>query len=137
MEPVKPILFVKDDTMGASFNYEIYLKNVGMTVARDIVMRACRVSSASDMGDDADQMRRTQERLLSGDQRGVNNRVPKVLAPNTVSAVPLWLHAQEPQGSGAGSFYSLLIGRVDYVDAFSIKHWMTFCYVVANARGSC
>ena len=131
IEPIKPVLFTKaDGTFGASFRYKIYPKNVGKTVARDIVMQAHRVSSGHDMGDNANAIHFEQERLLRKEPIDTN-RMAKVLAPNTVSAVPFVLDGQEPQNG----WYSVLIGRIDYVDAFSIKHWMTFCYIVINSRG--
>jgi hypothetical protein len=136
IEPIKPIPFAKaDGNFGASFQYEIYLKNVGKTVARDIVMHASRMDSGLALGDNADQIRRAQKILLH-ENLGDNNRMIKVLAPNTVSPVPLRLRAQEPQIFKSGNaFYSFLIGRIDYVDAFSVKHWMTFCYIISNSRG--
>lgn len=131
LEPIKPILFAKaDEFISASFNYDIYPKNVGKTVARNIEMRAAHMCSGIEAGDNADYIRRAQDMLLHVNV-GQNNRITKVLAPNTVSAVPFVLHAQAPQYA----FYHFLYGRIDYTDAFSIKHWMKFCYIVNNSRG--
>ena len=65
--------------------------------------------------DNADQMQRSQDALLREDL-GNNNRMMKVLAPNTVSPVPLRLSGQEPQTLSGGAMYSFLVGRTDYLD---------------------
>lgn len=135
IEPIKPIPFTKaDGTFGASFLYEIYLRNVGKTVARDIVMHANRALSGPSLGNNADQVRKTQDEFLH-EYLGENNRMIKVLAPNAVSPVPFRLNGQEPQIFTKGAMYSFLIGRIDYMDAFSIKHFLTFCFFVGNGRG--
>jgi len=134
IEPIKPILHsTPNGNFGAVFKYEIYLKNVGKTVARDIVMRAITPGGPLEMGDDANSMRRMQD-ILMREFPEHNNRVPKILAPNTTSSVPLILHGQAAGSIGNG-YHSFLVGRIDYLDAFSAKHWMTFCFFVSNARG--
>ena len=131
IEPIKPQLFrPADATFGATFRYEIYPKNVGKTVARDISMRANSMNSGLSIENDAKQMRSAQD-MLQREYLGDNNRIGKVLAPNTVSTVPFRVSGQEPRYSR----YDFIIGRIDYTDAFSVKHWMTFCFFVINQRG--
>jgi hypothetical protein len=135
IEHIKPILFMpRDNKFGAKFVYELYPKNVGKTVARDIILRAAYPASGFSLGDDAAQIGRAQESLLH-EYFGDNNRMPKVLAPGTNSAVPFRANGQEPIIFNKGAWYSFLIGRIDYTDAFLTKHWMKFCFIVVNSRG--
>jgi len=143
IEPIKPTLFSpRTDKIGAAFKYEIYIRNIGKTVARDIQLRATRQGSQASivMGDSAEALNWEQDKLLLGkvptaSDIPINNPVPKVLAPNTSSAVPLILNGQEPQYFPTSQWVSYLIGRVDYTDAFGVNHWMKFCFFVANPRG--
>jgi len=91
-------------------------------------------------GDSAEALKWEQDKLLLGkvptaSDLPVNNPVPKVLAPNTSSAIPVVLNGQEPQYFPKDEWVSYLIGRVDYTDAFGIDHWMKFCFFVADSRG--
>ena len=29
----------------------------------------------------------------------------------------------------------VILGRIDYLDAFNARHYMRFCYFIANAKG--
>ena len=70
LEPFKPVLSSKaDETFGASFNYEIYPKNVGKTVASNIELRASDIASGIQLGDNADRIRSTQDMLLRNQYR--------------------------------------------------------------------
>lgn len=135
IEPLKPIpRSIADSKIGASFDYDLYIKNVGKKEARNLTIRANRVTTDRDMGDKADQIRRVQSTLMREDL-GENDRIAKTLAPNSVSTVPFRLHGQEPQLFSKGGFYSFLVGRIEYHDTSSKVHWMTFCYFVSNQRG--
>jgi hypothetical protein len=138
LEPIKPALFHSGGNgFGKLFQYDAYIKNVGKTPAREITMKAITPFSGTSLGDDAGNLQRTQNMLNRGIHGGdhLSNRIPKVLAPGSTSPVPLRLTGQEPQYLDSGALYSYLIGRIDYEDAFSIKHWKTFCFFVVNARG--
>lgn len=51
IEPIKPMLFTpRDEEFGASFNYELYLKNVGKTPAREIKLSATREAVTAGIG---------------------------------------------------------------------------------------
>src|SRR5579864_2309906 len=146
LEPVKPILFApkSNDIPREIFRYELYPRNVGKTPARDVVMRA-QVSGAGEIfGNDASMIENWQEKFLlskftdSNTGKPINITgvpIPRVLAPNTVAPVPYLLHGQEPQYFRDGNgFYDYLVGRIDYVDQFNVKHWMKFCFFVVNQR---
>jgi hypothetical protein len=141
IEPVKPVLLTPEDSQfGATFTCNIYPKNVGKTVARDISVNAHDLLSAEGFDSSADTVRSTQNNLLLGKNKEMGsgkpftlptNPVPSVLAPNNVSPVPFRLTCEAPKNHGV----HYLIGRVDYCDQFNIKHWLTFCFYVVNARG--
>jgi hypothetical protein len=85
-----------------------------------------------------------QDKLLMGrgkDQNGKtfslqnDHPVARVIAPGSSSPVPFTAAANSPTVSGNIKTYGFLIGRVDYVDAFDIAHWMKFCFVIYNAKG--
>jgi hypothetical protein len=135
IEPLKPIpRVIADGKIGASFDYELYIKNVGKKEARNITIRANRVTTDRDMGDNVDQIRRVQNTLMR-ENLGENDRIAKTLAPNAQSTVPFRLSGQEPQLFSKGGFYSFLVGRIEYQDSSSKGYWMTFCYFVSNQRG--
>lgn len=92
------------------------------------------------MGDNVEALNWEQEKLLLGkvptaSTIPIDNPVPKVLGPNTISAVPVILYGQEPQRFPKGDWVSYLIGRIDYTDEFGVPHWLKFCYFVVNAKG--
>ena len=127
-----------DKIFGASFKYELFLKNVGKTAAYEISSRALRnpILAVLDFGDHADYVQRAQTRLTEPNQFPgttpqeeivlLSKRVPNTLGPGIKSIAPLELFGAEPRNNG----YNFLIGRVDYTDAFSVKHWLTFCFYV-------
>lgn len=85
-------------------------------------------------------MRRTQDGIFmnTNPKTGVGqieNPVPKVLAPGTVTVVPFVIDGQEPQVFPKLEWVSYLIGRIDYRDDFGIKHWMKFCFYVGERNG--
>ncbi len=146
IEPIKPTLLVPQNAkFPATFTCNIYPKNAGKTVARDIAVKAWDFSGTEEMGNNAEAMRNIQDKLLldrfkkMGNGNPViipSNPVPKVLAPNSVSPVPFRLTCQAPQVFPNGTqFIHYMIGRIDYCDQFQIKHWLKFCFYVVNARG--
>lgn len=143
IEPIKKSLFsARTAKIGADFQYPIYIRNAGKTVARDIQLRASRNGPQGSiaMGDSAQALNFEQDKLLMGQVPTaagipINNPMPRVLAPNTISAVPLILNGQEPQYFPKDEWVSYLIGRIDYSDTFGVSHWVKFCFFVANPRG--
>jgi hypothetical protein len=144
LEPIKAIpVAARTKKIGAAFNYPIYIRNFGKTVARDVQLRAARSGPQSSitMGDNAERIKWTQEKLLTGAVPSASdiptgNPVPKVLAPNTTSPVPITLYGQEPQYFSKDEWVSYIIGRIDYTDAFGVPHWVKFCFFVADAQGN-
>jgi hypothetical protein len=134
IEPIK-----QTRQLGAAFEYSFFLRNVGKTAARDVQLRMTRQAPASSitMGSNAESIRGELDKFLQGKVPSftvpIENPVPKVLAPNTSSIVPVTVFAQGPLSNG-WVFY--LIGRIDYTDVFGIKHWMTFCFFVADSQGT-
>lgn len=129
----------RDNKFGATFRYRLYPRNVGKTSAHDITVSAAR-NMMGDIGleSNADNMRRAQDLLLDRSPSGpgpVENPVPRVLAPETTAAVPFVMDGQEPQIFARSEWASFLVGRIDYSDNWGIKHWMKFCFYVANGNG--
>lgn len=144
LEKVNPTLTAPANAkFPASFNCEISLRNVGKTVATNVEVKAQSIFSAGGFGDHADGVRNTQDHLLAditkppGSSLGPPpNPVPKMLAPNSTSPVPFKLGCNAPQSFSSGfQWMNYDIGRVDYCDQFRVKHWLKFCFYVANARG--
>jgi hypothetical protein len=131
----------RSDKFGAAFRYRLYPRNVGKTAAHDIMVRAARnVMSSIDLESNIYGMRSTQERILlnRSPKNGpgpAQNPVPKVLAPGVTAAVPFVMDGQEPQVFPKSEWVSYLIGRIDYADDFGVKHWMKFCFYVAQTNG--
>jgi hypothetical protein len=117
------------------FVYEVFLKNVGKTIARDVVLRKVSVLSQLSFTSNARGIRRTLDDLLKPEQTDrpaiSAYPIPKVIAPGTVTPLPFTLDGAAPQ---YGQF-RYPIGRIDYVDAFGVPRWMTFCFVVTNHSG--
>src|SRR5713226_2091385 len=69
IEPIKGTLFSpRTEKIGSGFQYPIYIRNVGKTVARDVKLRAFRNGSQSSiaMGDSAEAIKWEQDKLLLG-----------------------------------------------------------------------
>lgn len=144
-DPLKPIVWVSPvPIFGTIFKYEFIPRNVGKTLARDIVVRIADGTNGSwDFGQSEGAIREEQDVYLMGglkDQTGKpiligSDPIPKVLAPGDPSPVPLMLHGPAPIHSGKVINYGYLIGRIDYVDAFDVPHWKKFCFVIYDSAG--
>jgi hypothetical protein len=130
---------VKGGNFGAAFRYRLYPRNVGKTEAHGIVVNAARnMQTSISLESDADGMERTQGAiLLNALPREVReNPIPKVIAPNTSTVFPFVMDGQEPQIFVKDEWVSYLIGRIDYMDVFGMRHWMKFCFYVADSNGN-
>jgi hypothetical protein len=144
LEPVKPILRVpRSGKFGAGFDYEIYLRNTGKSVARCVEIRVPRQASQSSitMGDNAVTIDNTQNKFLLGEFKGSGDipiimSAPKALAPGQITTIPLSLFGQEPQIFTKDEWVSYFVGRVDYADEFGVQHWVKFCFFVADPKGN-
>jgi hypothetical protein len=142
IEPIKLMQVYRGDSkVGAGFRYGFYPKNFGKTEARDITFRAAPGATSSiQSGNSPTWASFNQDKLLLGKVESapdlrIDEPAPKVLAPGITSPVPFTMDGQEPQIFSEDEFVSYLIGRIDYVDAFRVKHWVKFCYFVVNAKG--
>src|ERR1035441_10650635 len=119
---------------GALYTYSFSLKNTGKTTAFEIQSRIPRAAfmAAFSFGADASQIASDQRMLLkesvfaSASETDkvvlLSKRLPNVLGPGASAIGPLELYGQEPEDG----MYFFLTGRIDYSDAFSVKHWTTF-----------
>jgi hypothetical protein len=138
MEPLKPMFVApQDDFASTWFHYDIYLKNIGKTVAGNLTIRAIDARDAMGASEDAAAIQAWQEKLQLDPVRGAHyaffptNRIPELLAPGGVTPAPIVVSGAAPRNN----LYQYVIGRITYTDAFSVSHWRTFCFVVTNARG--
>jgi hypothetical protein len=128
------------------FRYEIFPQNFGKTVARRVVINAGGIGSGEDFTSDEEGIAAVQDQELLGkfvDQatgKFVKSRpawVPQTLAPSAIPLAPFILLGSAPKMYPDGHWlYSYLIGRIDYVDAFDVSHWLKFCVYVAGDDGS-
>ncbi len=141
IEPIKPTFIAPaDDKQSAAFTCDLYPKNAGRTVARNIVVKAWDFGASEGLGDNADAVQNTQDKLLLREKDNpvvaMGNPIPKTLAPNSSSPVPFRLTCQAPQVFPSGhQFMHYMIGRIDYCDEFQVRHWLKFCFYVVNAKG--
>lgn len=130
-----------ESTFGRIFKYGIYTKNDGKTVARDVRIH---INNLDNVGGDFEgnkkAIRMFQNQLFR--ESGTRKRVitpdipgPQTIAPGELSPVPVYSGGQEPMKDHNIFRYSFILGRIDYIDAFSVKHWMRFCYMVSNSQG--
>ena len=115
-----------------SWKYGIYTKNVGKTVAREVRIHIDTPfgSNITDHGIYLDQMRKYKG--MKGKPFGPDRPAPQSLSPGERSAVPVITGSQAPQYQ----VFTDIIGRIDYIDAFNIKHWKTFCYYPMDGTGT-
>lgn len=126
---------ITPEGMRTFFKYEVFTKNVGKTVARDIGLKRMNMMDANHGIINIRGIQMWQDKMLV-DRPGIPSKVPslpmpKSLAPNTTVTEPFILGGGAPQYG----FFDYLIGRIDYKDAFDVAHWMKFCFVVTNAKG--
>lgn len=144
--PISP----PDKNFPAGFSCNIYPKNVGKTVATSISVRAASTLKTTEFS--ADEMQSLHGVLPTAknytvnigpekvtesvDDRFPRGPMPKVLAPNTSSNAPFRISCQATKDYPSGGHeYTFVVGRIDYCDAFNVRHWKTFCFYVANPKG--
>jgi hypothetical protein len=134
IEPIKPQLLMRGEAdTGDLFTCNIYLRNLGKTVATNISVRAADPMSTNGWDENAQVVTKSQDRIPKEIPSG---RVQTVLAPNEISAAPFRMTCQAPQTfKSGGQLIHYLIGRINYVDQFQVAHWKRFCYFVVNNRG--
>jgi hypothetical protein len=147
IEPVKPNRRLTAFAQQKVFRYELYPRNVGKTVATGIIAKAQASSGGESIGQSPQVISNIQDRELLNKFRNngggpaiiPQSPMPKVLAPGTSSTVPLSFDGREPitnpQWVRDRHELSYIIGRIDYCDEFRIRHWVKFCFFVANSDG--
>jgi hypothetical protein len=115
---------------GKYFGFKFTPKNIGKTVAREV--RIHLISPEFDIPFTIDRRRiQEAEDKFSLMTLYPNYPGPQSLAPNANSSIPIEVAARDPDGTK----YNFILGRIDYVDAFSVRHWTHFCFFVKNSDG--
>jgi hypothetical protein len=94
----------------ARITYGFYPKNIGKTVARNV---------------------RIHVDSLYGRDGGAAILGPQSLAPGERAPASAVVTGDSPS-----NLITTFTGRVDYMDAFNVPHWKTFCYRVIDAKGT-
>ena len=137
----KTLTIPPDPPFGTIFKFSIFPKNVGKTVARNVRIHAENPNASASFMENRHAIIMSEDQLfhLSGSKKRAimpDNPGPQTLAPGAQSPVPVFSGGQEPQVLSDGNYrYSFILGRIDYIDAFGVKHWTHFCYFIENSRG--
>jgi hypothetical protein len=126
--------FPSDSKSVASFDYEVNARNTGRTVARCVEIRSPRIALLSSLtnAENKEVIDNEQEKFLLGKMTGGPTAVemkrssPATLALGQATPIPITFAGQEPRYN----FGSVFVGRVDYIDQFSVRHWVKFCFFV-------
>jgi hypothetical protein len=146
VDPVTAVpLAPANDRFPASFLCNIYPRNAGKTAATHVQIKALALGGGEELGNNAEQMQRTQDRMLLNKftEMGTGKPVivpegplPRVIPPASSSPAPVRVGCSAPQILASGTrFIEYVVGRIDYCDQFQVRHWLKFCFFVANARG--
>jgi hypothetical protein len=121
LEPITPKLLEPIAGWGKTYRYDIFLKNVGKTVAYNISVKAGNTEGTNfegaGFGDDKRAVSMWQDRWIKGTIKNSktgatfkspSNRIPRVLGPNTTSSAPFILIGQEPTYRPASNWTSSL-----------------------------
>jgi hypothetical protein len=122
------------------FKFGIYPKNYGKTVATDVRIHIDNVDTWGSFNDSKRGIRMFQDQLFHESGSAKRHRTPdkpgpQTIAPGELSIVPVYSAGQEPRRDGDNFTYTFILGRIDYIDAFRVQHWMRFCFMVTNASG--
>ena len=114
------------------FQYEVFIRNVGKTVARDIVLKRLTMMDGNTGAMKARAIQRAQDTMLVEKSEIPALPMPTSLAPNTAPMIPFRIGGAAPN---AGYFQHML-GRIDYNDVFGVPHWIKFCFVIIDSNGN-
>lgn len=102
IEPIKPVLLDNNPKFGATFTCDVYLKNVGKTVATDIVVKARDEFSNEELGNNRSMMANAQDKFLLDKftEMETGNPVRCVRLPRSAHEdadcwFPLWRHGSQ------------------------------------------
>jgi hypothetical protein len=139
------------------YRFPMYLRNVGQTSAFDIKVRFYNPVESADFVHNKPDIERLQLPIAILRQKEIESvhrdfgpkmkvgvyegfSVPGVLAPGIHSNAPFLILASTPTEARRGrpeplNYFTVLVGRVEYADAFGTGHWMKFCYYVWDDEG--
>jgi hypothetical protein len=128
-----------DQLSAGHFQYGVYPKNVGKSVANDVLVLALEATDGASFMSNRQSIKSHQDQLFfaSGANKGsAGGRGPESLAPGEQGAVGAYAAGSEPKRLSDGFLvYSYILGRIDYIDVFGEPHWTHFCFYVLNAKG--
>jgi len=139
LEISRPILRIPaDKNFPPGFTYELNARNTGKTVARCVEIRAPKAAALGSFATVENNVwvDNLQDKFLLGKFKNsadipINRLVPTALAPGQATPIPITLAGQAPKNN----FGSILVGRIDYIDEFMVRHWVKFCYLVEGPNG--
>ncbi len=130
-------LALDDPKVGRAYEFQLFLKNMGRTVARDVRVRVATPSGnyAAITGRDAIKLVLGGSRTYSSTMQSARKPTvpePQTLAPGSSASAPIAVLVAAPHGylNSPGIEYSSILGNITYIDAFNVHHWMHFCYVI-------
>lgn len=128
-----------DQPSGRRFQYGIYPRNVGKSVANDVLVLALEATDGASFMSNRQSIKAHQDQLFfasGANQRSQGGPGPESLAPGQQAAVGAYAAGAEPKRLPDGFLvYSYILGRIDYIDVFGAPHWTHFCFYVLNAKG--
>jgi hypothetical protein len=128
-----------DQLSGGHFQYGVYPKNVGKSVANDVLVLALEATDGASFMSNRQSIKTHQDQLFfasGANKRSQGGPGPESLAPGEQGAVGAYAAGSEPKRLPDGFLvYSYILGRIDYIDVFGEPHWTHFCFYVLNAKG--
>ena len=128
-----------DPMLGTHFKYGIYPRNVGKSVAHDVLIMVLEASDGPGFKSNQRVIKMRQDRLFfepGANKRSGDKPEAESLAPAEQSTLPVYAGAAEPKRLSNGFLvYSYILGRIDYIDVFGTPHWTHFCFFVLNEKG--
>jgi hypothetical protein len=142
----KPVRDNRNPAFRPGLRYDLFFHNSGKTPALNIEAAVITIRDAPESDPDAlERIQRLQDFYLvrKNQRKSVQDgltlfaNTQPVLAPgvDTVTAIPQWASYQSKLPSQK-DWPAYIIGRVDYVDVFKVRHWMKFCFYLADTKGT-
>jgi hypothetical protein len=136
---IDEVIASPDQPSSRHFQYGIYPRNVGKSVANDVLVLALEATDGASFMSNRQSIKAHQDQLFfaSGANKPSQGQPGTVsLAPGEQAVVGGFAGGAEPKRLADGFVvYSYILGRIDYIDVFGIPHWTHFCFYVLNAKG--
>jgi hypothetical protein len=117
-----------EPTAPKAFNFRVYPKNIGKTVARNVSFGLITTGGINDVRNDP----KGVAALLDNAKRSAKGRPAwAVFAPNITTPVGYMFQGE---ARTIDSFF-FVIGYVEYLDEFHVFHWKTFCFASTEIPG--